>query len=83
LHQNHTDYGVGFRVCNGNHAPVKQSKCDKAFFAIIETVIENCNRPTIKHSFDSDEIKSVFGNVRLTFGFIPFKVYERKCNDKM
>ena len=69
-------------MCNGNHPPVKQSECNKTFFAIIETVIKNCNRNTVKHSFDADEIKAMLDDVRLTFIFIPLEVHERKCNDK-
>ena len=61
---------------NRYHATIEQSKRDKAFFAIIEAIIKNCDRRALKHFLNSNEINTVITEIGFTFCLVPFKLYE-------
>ena len=58
---------------NDYYALMEQSECNKAFFSIIEPIIENGDSIACKHLFDSYEIKSMFEKVGLALRVIPLK----------
>ena len=67
---------MSFSMDNDHNALMEQSKCDKAFFSIIETIVKNRDSNALKHLFDSHEIKSVFEEVGLALRFIPLKSHQ-------
>ena len=67
---------MSFSMDNDHYPLLEQSKCDKAFFSIIETIVKNRDRNAFKHLFHSHEIKSVFEEVGLALRFIPLKSYK-------
>jgi len=74
--RNDSDHFISFRMHNDHYALIKQSKCDKAFFSIIETIIRNRDSVSFKHLFDSREINSMFEKVGSPLSFIPLKSHQ-------
>ncbi len=63
-------------MSNRYYATIEQSKRDKAFFAVIEAIVKDCDRLALKHLFDSNEIKAMIMKVQFTFCFVPLKLHK-------
>lgn len=75
-HGNDSDHFLSFRMRNDYYALLEQSECNKTFFSIIETIIENRDSVSVKHLCDSYEIKSMFEKVGLALRVIPLKSHK-------
>lgn len=68
---------------DGHDAAVEQTERDESLLAVMEAIIENCDRLTLKHFLDADKINAMVTEIGLAFSFISLKLHERECNYKM
>lgn len=61
---------ISFRVDNHQHDPIEQSDCDEAIFAVIEAVVQNEHRLSLKQRLQVGKVNAVIPDIGPAFSFI-------------